>query len=366
MISLDMVLTPDAAGHVCIDPADSSTEAMGGGSRAGFLGLAKAMARRGDYAVRAFTTFNKRRQVIGGLECLRLDERVKSEHAQVSLAYYDTSPLMGCKSDLRIASHHTLIPYLAAVNWIDVHTAPCAYAVEHLRRNFAPLAEWAVLPNAVEGLDGIAWAPVPGRVIYHTSPDRGLHLLAEMWPHIRATVPGASLHVVGDMAEACNPQGTPERSVGGRRAARLKRAIEALQAMPEAAGLTLCGRLPRAELLRELSEASCFAFPCSVVAPCETWSTSILESLVIGVPVVLAPQDALKSLWADYVNLVDTPTDAPEFQGVFASEVVRTLVDTDGARRMSERGRGVGALLTFDKSAEALDRIIQSNIKLDA
>jgi glycosyltransferase involved in cell wall biosynthesis len=361
MTSIDLVLSPDASGHVVLDPADPLSDAMGGGSRAGFMGLAKAMARRGDYRVRAFSTFSTRKKVVDGLECLRLDERARSEHAQVTLAYYDTGPLLGCTSDLRIASHHTLIPYLAAINWIDVHTAPCQYAVEHLRRCFAPLDTWHVLPNAVEGLDGCVRAPVPGRVIYHTSPDRGLHRLLEAWPSVRDAVPAATLHIVGDIAGATSFQGTPERSVRGRRIAALKANLEAAQALPDGGGVKLLGRLRRADLLRELCEAACFAFPADVSAPCETWSASVHEAAWLGLPVVLAPVDAL-GMWEPYVRMCRTPQSHKDFAAYFASEVVRVLVDEDEAQWLSEAGQRVREHCSFDISAATLHDIVQGSL----
>ena len=323
---------------------------FGGGSRAGFLGLVRAMGRRGDYKVRAISTFAQRQVEHDGVEYVRLDQRHTLDTPDVVLAYYDTGPLVGHKAGLRIASHHTLIPYMGAWDWSDVNTAPCDWAVDHLRRCFDPHGRWATLPNAVEGLDGVEWKPVPGRVIYHTSPDRGLSRLLGMWPEIRARVPHATLHVVGDVRGACTFAG-PERSVRGRRAAELAANLVKAE---QAGGVVLLGRLTRADLLRELSEASCFAFPADVSAPCETWSISVHECLYIGVPVVLDPVDALGSLWGGHTAMPGDIGGA----ATFADGVALMLTDKDKAKWVSDCGREVRRKYSFDASAAMLNRIV--------
>jgi glycosyltransferase involved in cell wall biosynthesis len=355
MKTIDFALTASASGHRVLDPKTfPEGDDFGGGSRAGFMGLVRAMARRGDYRVRAISTFNLREQTHDGVEYVRLDRAENLSTPDILFAYYDTSPLVGSKAECRIASHHTLIPFMAAWDWSDIQTAPCSYAVEHLRRGFAPKSQWHVLPNAVEGLEHVERRPVPGRVIYHTSPDRGLDELLGIWAGIREHVPYATLHVGGDVLGMIETP-APPRSVRARLIERTRQNLRLAQA---AGGVKLLGRLPRPELLRELAEASCFAFPASVMAPCETWSVSVQEACHIGLPVLLCPVDAL-SMWEPYVRMVHGQIE--QHRSEFASELVRLLLDHDEARWLSEKAVRVRPLFTFDKSAERLHKIISGD-----
>jgi len=368
---LDMALGPHASGHVVMDPATAGLEATGGGCRAGFHGLVRAMARHHtpQYAVRAFSTYaTPQPTTIDGVEYHRLDDLRTKSRSDALLAYYDTGPLIGQsreKAGLTIASHHTYLVFDHAWDFTDVNTAPSQHTVDVLRKirsDSDRRTPWWVLPNAVEGLDQVERAPVAGRVLYHTSPDRGLHRLLAAWPMIRAHVADATLHVVGDVNATIYGAGT-DRGIRAARAELLRNARDTALA---AGGVTFLGRVPRADLLRELSEASCFAFPASVAAACETFSISILECLTLGIPVVLAPVDALGELWADGALLVEQPRNpAGEamFLRRFARAVSDVLVDTELAASLSQSGHQVARGYSFRRTAETLHGILQIELR---
>jgi glycosyltransferase involved in cell wall biosynthesis len=357
--SVVFALTPYGSGGILIDPRDPTASSGGGGSRAGFMGLVRAVSRLGSYDVTAVSTFARARDEVDGVRYLQIDPNRPIPDADVQLAYYDTTPLVGATGRLRIGSHHTCTPPFDSWAWTDVNTAPCSWVVAHLRRNYRPYGRWDVIPNAVEGLEGVAWDPVPGKIVYHTSPDRGLHrLLRDIYPRVKERVPNATLDVVGDPAEVTRFARHPElsRSYEGERGRAM---IEGLRASEAAGGLKMHGRLSRPALLRLLSSASCFAFPAEVSMPCETWSISVHECLAIGVPVVLSPVDALESLWGKVVWQV------PPFPGgkvdveEFVDSVVDVLSDPAAARYVSGKAWDHVAPMTFDASARAFDRIVE-------
>jgi glycosyltransferase involved in cell wall biosynthesis len=349
--TIHLVLAPEASGGIIFDPTDPGAVAMGGGCRDGFLGLVREFGRR-HYRVRAFSTFTHRLAVKDGVEYVSLADMRGHDKPDVLLAYYDTSPLVGQTGMLRIASHHTYQPY-AQWDWADVHTAPSQHAVDYLRERFEPHTPWRLLENGV-AID-IARRPVRGRVIYHTSPDRGLHHLLAMWPEIRSRVPGATLHVVGDVAG--HIEATKHAHAHHRARERGRMLADGLAAAEGAGGVTLVGRLPRAALDRELAEASVFAFPCSVSAPCETFSVSLMESCRIGLPVVLAPADALRSIYTGGVAMTSGP--AEECLGEFRDLVVEALENPSTAARLSHNGHALASRFTFRQQADQLDAIIR-------
>lgn len=63
----------------------------------------------------------------------------------------------------------------------------------------APLARCRIVPNGIDVADYAAGEKTPGRVLFvgRDDPRKGLDVLLEAWPAVRASVPHATLHVVG-------------------------------------------------------------------------------------------------------------------------------------------------------------------------
>ncbi|HEY2510137.1 MAG TPA: glycosyltransferase [Polyangiaceae bacterium] len=346
---LYLVLSSWASDAIAIDVAHPEEASKGGGCRAGFMGLVKALGALDRYDVTAFSTFREE-AFAGGVMYRQVDQMRASAPPDGLLAYYDTAPLQGVTSPvLRIASHHTFQPNPACFEFTDVNLAPSAYAADRLRQVFDTRAPWYVLPNAVGEVP--AWTPVAGRVLYHAPASRGLHLLVELWPRIRARVPGATLHVVGNALEWA----ASLRGKAGRQADAARRFELALGRAREAGGVEFTGFLSRSALERELAEASCFAFPCAPAGPCETFSVSTMECCKVGVPVVLAPQDALASIYGHNVLLAG---DADVFPESFADHVVRVLSSPELAASLSRDGRALAKKYTFERAALALDDVL--------
>jgi glycosyltransferase involved in cell wall biosynthesis len=360
-LPIDLYLTSYAASGQPIDPDDITAHWTAGGSRAGFLGLAKALAARTDCDVRAFSTFT-RKATIDGLQCIPIGTRgIKPR--EIAFAYYDTSILQSMPAGvLRIASHHTYTPPTCPWEYVDVHTAPSAHALERLRSQFLNAGTWRLLPNGVAD-EGATWRPVRGRVVHHTSPDRGLHLLLDAWPKIIEAVPFATLHVVGRAKEyaSASMRGLPAGSVRWKRGLALMDAVAKVESLPS---VKFTGPLPRSELLRELSEASCFAFPASVLCATETFSLSVMESLRIGVPVVLSPVDALSEVYGQAdsgVTLCPRGSDGEPDMAVFAERVIERLLDTRPhwvQAMQSQKARAFASKFSFESQAQSLVDII--------
>jgi glycosyltransferase involved in cell wall biosynthesis/tetratricopeptide (TPR) repeat protein len=355
---LHMVLSPDASGRQIIDPGDPTGGSMGGGSKSGFMGLVRAMGRRGDFRVTAFSTFRERQVSIGGVDYIRLDTPEDHGAPEVAFAYYDVRPLVGvAPPTLRIGSHHTLDPY-RAFPWIDVNTAPSEWAAEHLRRCFRPRGTWRVLPNAIEGLDKVKRKPVRGRVVYHTSPDRGLQYLFEAWPEVRRRAPHATLHVVSKVADLMANWGRLEMT-GSEEYEIATRVAKGVETAREAGGFKLYGPMVREALLEELAAAEVFAYPAQPVAPCETFSASVLECCSLGLPVVVVGADALASVWQGAADVVE-PGDGAMRE--FVERLVLMLTDKQRRDSFSHAGRARASLYSFDRSAEVLAEIVREGL----
>ncbi len=345
-LTIHGVLSPYASGDVKMDPHDPFESRSGGGCRTGFVQLMRGLAGLG-HRVRAFSTWANS-GIAAGVECFPLAEVERYGAPDALIAYYDTRAVT-LPARVTVASHHTYAaPFPGTIGVADLNTAPSGHAMRALRSCHGG-ARWLTLPNIVPpGLP--EWAPVSGRVIYHTSPDRGLHILLAVWPEIRRLVPHAELHVVGEVLPFAE-RAKGERSAQGERARAI---LDVLPRAQEAGGVHLLGRLTRAQMLREIAAASCFAFPASPSQPCETWSTSVAECMAVGVPVVLAPCDALGEVWGDAAVVTS------HVEAEFCSAVAAVLTDTALSAAASDRQRRYVAPFTSDHAARILDAELQA------
>lgn len=333
-----------------VDPSNWQ-DSRGGSNKNFFMNLVRELPKHG-HQVRAFGPWSRRMR-LHDVEWCPFAELDRHGKPDVLWACYDMRPLVGRHGMLRIGSHHTYKIDNCSWEFVDVNTAPSRSAVDELRRRYAPHSAWEVQPNAVEE-DLLPWRPVPGRVLYHTSQDRGLRLLLKVWPEIRARVPGATLHVVA----ALHPRDyRPTKGTEGFvDAVRLRELNANLDAAIAAGGVTHAQNVPRAAVLRELQEASCFAFPVSSGYACETFSVSAMECCRMGIPVVMAPQDALESIYRGSVLL--TPAPADDHMGEFADAVVQVLSDPVVAARWSALGKKLAEPYTYANAGKALSDII--------
>jgi len=179
-----------------------------------------------------------------------------------------------------------------------------------------PAEKFAVLFNGIRLalFEGPAPERHDGRLIYTSQARRGLDVLLELLPDIRAADPGAELHVFG----------YEYRDNAGGDAA--------LQDQP---GVVWRGRVGKAELARELRSAAVMTYPSTFK---ETFCTSVAEGQAAGLPVVSSGLAALSERVADGVDGFIVPGRAgePGFRAGFVGAVVRLLQDGDLRRRFGE------------------------------
>jgi glycosyltransferase involved in cell wall biosynthesis len=147
-----------------------------------------------------------------------------------------------------------------------------------------------IIPNSVD-LDlfaGPAPERHPHRVVYCSSPDRGLHHLLAMWPAIRARVPDAELKIFYRLvpwlqANLLNPDEV------GRRA----RYVEAaLYRMHEGFGVEVVGPVNNREMARQLRSAAVLAYPCDPVRYTEGFGCSVLDACAAECLPIISDADA--------------------------------------------------------------------------
>jgi predicted O-linked N-acetylglucosamine transferase (SPINDLY family)/glycosyltransferase involved in cell wall biosynthesis len=170
------------------------------------------------------------------------------------------------------------------------------------------------------------------RLVYSSSPDRGLERLLELMPSIRYHVPDVELHVYygfvtwKKIAEARGDREDLERI----------RRIEALLETHEARGLvTYHGRVDQTELADAFLAAKVWAYPTWFT---ETYCISAAEAQAAGCVPVTTALAALPET-VSHGLLLEPPCTTPDYARAFVGNVVRLLRDETERLRLATAGR---------------------------
>jgi glycosyltransferase involved in cell wall biosynthesis len=355
-IAVDFVMNENCVGvragdSRAFDPLALLDDKRGlSGTDINFFGCAFAMARRG-HKVRVFVPL-KHETELNGVQIFQYARFHSTNPAEVSIAHYDMASLSPSRAKLNIAVQHTIIPpspEFYKSGRVDISLTPSQHNLEHLRANYAPNMPWYVLPNANDWGDFQKRAVIPGRMIYHTSPERGLHLLLRVLPQIRKEVPNAHIRFIGDtdhLAWYEQHMGSKHRDI----ALEIRMRLEKLG--PEL--VQMAPRSSRNKILAELANAQVYAYPSDPPIPCEVAPVSILDCFRAGVPVVMMPSDGIEKLYGEAVLLAKNLDD-------FTHRTIQ-LLKASGTNPFTVQGNILVSQYTFDKQAALLESILERHL----
>ena len=177
-----------------------------------------------------------------------------------------------------------------------------------------------------ELFDGAGVTRNPHRLVYTSTPFRGLDILLDVFPEIRRAVPDAELILFTSMAVYGIGEEEDEAQYGDL----YKRARQP--------GVTLRGSVPQETLARELRECALMAYPNHFA---ETSCIAAIEAQAAGTPVVTTHLGALPETVVDGVTGICIPGDgkSPEYRREFVEKTVALLNDPERLLKMSEAAR---------------------------
>lgn len=180
--------------------------------------------------------------------------------------------------------------------------------------NIAPDA-FAIIPLGapLEHYDGPAPERHPHRLIYTSRSNRGLDMLLRLFPHIRAAIADAELHIFGYEYDGASP--APQ--------------FEGL----EQPGVCFRGGVDKRTLAGELRASAVMAYPSTFR---ETFCISIAEAQAAGLPVVATDFAAIRERIHDGVDgfLIPGEVESPTYASRFVHSVVELLTDGNLRSRM--------------------------------
>jgi len=145
---------------------------------------------------------------------------------------------------------------------------------------------------------------IPGRCIFTSVPDRGLHILRNIWPRIKMQVPEASLVITSDYRLWGLPDPRNEQHRAG------------WVSMPD---VTFLGAVKRHELLLQQARSQFLLYPCVYD---ELFCVSVAEAECMGVIPITSSTGALATTNMGKIIPVD-----PKNVGMFGIEMANALAN---------------------------------------
>ena len=212
---------------------------------------------------------------------------------------------------------------------IDKYFHPSEWHVERFLKLYPEMTKEKCLPRFTNGIDPKRYIKEverePHRVIYSSSPDRGLHHLLRMWPEIRQEVPDAELHIFYEMDKWLSIVDSAAQQGVQIVTSEVGKLIKGYKENPPE-GVTFRGGVGQAQLAEEQMRSKVLAYPCDPVQPTEGFSMTCLEAITAGCTLITTDADALKELWADAPNTTIIPL--PVEDKVWVDTIAKALQDT--------------------------------------
>lgn len=245
---------------------------------------------------------------------------------------------------------------------VDVYLSP---SEAHRQQAIGPWgapdpSKWVVnrLGCDVPGEKGRDARSVPGRVVYCSSPDRGLHRVLEAWPRIKRAVPHASLHIFYNLGHWLRSFDQtpyfPDIERNRNRALYIEEALRRLSG-PEW-GITVRDQVSHDEMLREMAQAEVLAHPCETMSWSEGFSCTVLEGCAAEACPIVSDCDALGEVYS-----VLEPVPVGDWDR-WRSRVVRALTDSDFRNDMNKRARKLAEELTWTRHVKQLDGLLRERL----
>jgi tetratricopeptide (TPR) repeat protein len=219
---------------------------------------------------------------------------------------------------------------------------------------------WRIVRTALGSAASSAQPPIrptepgtrPRRLVYASTPFRGLDVLLDVFPRIRASCPDAELDVFSSM----RVYGVSERDDRAQHEAIYQKASQP--------GVHLVGSLPQLELAKRLADARVLAYPNHYA---ETFCIAAVEAQAAGCAVVTSALGALPETVGNAGVCIGRFARSREFQREFVEACLSFLCDDDRWREVSRAAlERSWRLYTWSGIAEQWDRFCRAALESEA
>jgi len=183
------------------------------------------------------------------------------------------------------------------------------------------------------------------RLIYASSPNRGLALAIELFRELWKKLPHLEFHIFSDFAVYDR-----QKPFEGPLVEEFKRLQLRAANMP---GVFFHGNIPQARLAREFMKSTILFYPNSFV---ETSCIVALESLAAGTPVVASKTGGLPDTVRKGGILIEGDVGCVAYKEAFLAAVYRLITDVEFWKQCSDAGRK--EIVDFYQWSHVADRLL--------
>ena len=191
--------------------------------------------------------------------------------------------------------------------------------------------------------------PIPNRIIYCSSPDRGLHHILRFWPKIRERIPDVELHIY--------------YSFGGFERSKWRMDQYAatwwyVKSHLDQPGVFNHGGVGKQVLAREQKKASLMVYPSDLFVDGETYCNSVLECMAAGVPCLISDATALPEVYGEAAAILPRPIDDDQWvEGIY-----QLLTDEEKRREYIKKGLKFARKRTWHRAAQTWGKLIEERV----
>lgn len=374
------------------------------GSDYGYFRMAQELAKRGHEI--DLYTFQKPgtempSEFSPGVRLHHYDERTDYE-GDVAVSWNEAEPLVGMSGELlKVVSLqiNTLVGSTQSINGVDLWLSPseshrnmifgCDFDLlqwpehsedmrVHRVGNFWHPDEyrpnpdqWEIVPDGCDPqvydtLFKMGHQKVPGRCVWSSSPDRGLHWLLSIWPEVKKAVPHATLRIfyrLGPWLEHMLKQDPIETDLSIREQIRRAHYIDnALKNFGPEMGVEVYDSVSRRRIVEEQVAAECFPYTCDTpFIWSEGYSCSLMECCAAYACPITTTCDALPEIYSGTIPLIPLPLS--ESIGLFRDQLIQALTDENARSQVNEKARALAERNTWEQAAIKMESVLKNRLE---
>lgn len=250
-------------------------------------------------------------------------------------------------------------------DFVDIYTSPSPAHLDYITKFTPDSRKWTVLSNGCEAAQYPSIPRIPNRVIYASSPDRGLHLLLQAWPKIRLACPEAHLRIFYNFEPWFRGLVNTQSPLFDIREAK-HRALYIREALSRLSnyGVEHCHSISRMQMAREMAEATVLAYPFAPLRWTEGYSVTLMEACAAGVLPVTSAADALGQIYGNCVPMVPAPVEKNLEE--FTDLVILGLRDEAWREETIKKTKELSKSHEWSIVGERLEKILLTKIETGA
>lgn len=207
----------------------------------------------------------------------------------------------------------------------------------------------------------------PKRLIYSSTPERGLKNMPAIFKTLKQKHPDLELHVFSSMdrySTSWTPNYDPTKDVikrwdnPGIQYPEVSQIMKDLSSLP---GCFMYGSILQKQLAREFMKSAILTYPSNFN---ESSCITAMEAMMAGCPVVTTDMGALRETIGEAGILIQEVPDSQAYHEKFVNAVDMLLTDQAEYQKMSDAAKRRGMGCSWERSADSLLEYLQDAFRL--